>query len=131
MCGAFVVKLSRSVAVAASAVVVVAGFYFCGHNKTFQNIIIWNEKVDCADVMPVINSDVMQRLKDIDQSGAARYLGVKLPAFSRYEHSVGVYALLKKAGALKKEQVAGLLHDASHTVFSHVGDYIWAKKIDD
>ena len=127
----FVVKLSRSIVVAVSAFVIFVGFYFYSHSRTFQSIIVWNEKIDCADVMPVINSGVMQRLRDIDQSGAARYLGVKLPVFSRYEHSIGVYALLKKAGVSKKEQVAGLLHDASHTVFSHVGDYIWAKKIND
>ena len=100
-------------------------------NKDSRTITVWGEKTVCSDVMPVINSGVMQRLKKIDQAGAARYLGVKLPPFSRFEHSVGVYALLKKAGVSSREQVAGLLHDASHTVFSHVGDYIWAHNIND
>lgn len=102
-------------------------YYHLQH--TGEYVEIWDEKVECSDVMPVINSDVMQRLKHIDQSGGARYLASKLPAFSRYEHSVGVYAILKKAGVSKKEMVAGLLHDASHTVFSHVGDYIWSKDV--
>ena len=109
---------------------IATGIYFYSTNNA-QNLIVFGEKIDCKDLMPLINSKVMQRLKKIDQAGAARYLGVKLPAFSRYEHSVGVYAVLKKAGVSKKESVAGLLHDASHTVFSHVGDYIWAKKIND
>ena len=100
-------------------------------SKNSQTIAVWGEKIECSDVMPVINSGVMQRLKKIDQAGAARYFGVKLPPFSRFDHSVGVYALLKKAGVSDKEQVAGLLHDASHTVFSHVGDYIWARNIND
>ncbi len=92
---------------------------------------IWGEKIDCRDFEPIVNSYVMKRLKQVDQSGPARYLGPTLPAFSRYEHSLGVFAILKKAGSSKKELAAGLLHDASHTVFSHVGDYIWAKNIND
>ena len=89
----------------------------------------YGQKIDCSDVVSVINSDVMQRLKYIDQSGGARYFGAKLPPFSRYEHSIGVYAVLKKAKVSKNELVAGLLHDASHTVFSHVGDYIWTDDV--
>jgi HD superfamily phosphohydrolase len=73
----------------------------------------------------------MTRLMKIDQSGPPRYFGPKLPAFSRYEHSVEVWALLKRFGAPKKEQIIGLLHDAPHTVFSHAGDYIFAKNMND
>ena len=32
--------------------------------------------------------------------------------------------LLKKLGATTKEQVAGLLHDVSHTAFSHIVDWV-------
>lgn len=110
--------------------VIAYGIYYHLHH-TGEYVEVWDEKVDCSDVMPVINSDVMQRLKYIDQSGGARYFSPKLPAFSRYEHSIGVYAILKKAKVSKKELVAGLLHDASHTVFSHVGDYIWSKNVND
>ena len=99
----------------------------CKDNKNY--VEFFGQKIDCSDVILVINSDVMQRLKHIDQSGGARYFGVKLPPFSRYEHSIGVYAVLKKANISKDELVAGLLHDASHTVFSHVGDYIWTDDV--
>lgn len=92
---------------------------------------IWNEKFDYHGFEPFVNSAVMRRLKNIDQSGPAHYLGPTLPPFSRYVHSLAVFALLKKAKVSKKELIAGLLHDASHTVFSHVGDYIWAKNIND
>ena len=90
----------------------------------------WGEQVELSDdLKTMINLPIMQRLKDVDQSGPARFFGPKLPKFSRYNHSLGVFAILKKNNASKKEQVAGIFHDASHTVFSHVGDYIFAKNI--
>jgi HD superfamily phosphohydrolase len=107
------------------------GTYLYRHSdQTIETI--WGESYDCgADLAAIVNTNVMQRLKGIDQSGPPRYVGPQLPAFSRFDHSIGVWALLKKAGASFKEQVTGLLHDSSHTVFSHVGDYIFAKDIND
>ena len=71
-------------------------------------------------MLELINSDVVQRLKKIDQYGL-----FKDKSFSRYDHSIGVLALLKKFGASREEKITGLLHDASHTVFSHVGDKVF------
>ncbi len=76
----------------------------------------------------LIASPAMQRLKGIDQSGITRYFH-NLPAFSRYDHSLGVYMLLRRYGASLDECVAGLLHDASHTVFSHVGDFVFGQGV--
>jgi len=57
-------------------------------------------------------------------------IGVTNPT-TRFDHSVGVMLLIRKLGAgsspasaLLKEQVAALLHDVSHTAFSHVIDYV-------
>lgn len=72
----------------------------------------------------LLESKAMKRLKHIDQSGPLTYFGMT-PPFSRYDHCVGVWALLQKAGVPEKEQVAGLLHDASHTAFSHVADHLF------
>jgi HD superfamily phosphohydrolase len=47
---------------------------------------------------------------------------------SRYEHSIGVWYLLKRYGASIQTQIAGLLHDVSHTAFSHVIDHIFDTK---
>lgn len=86
---------------------------------------IWGkEEIDNPLLEEIINSPTMQRLKKIDQSGPIVYFGLA-PEFTRYDHSIGVLSLLKKANCPLKEQVAGLLHDASHTAFSHLGDIIF------
>ena len=71
----------------------------------------------------LINCKSMQRLKNISQMGMPdKYYHKK--GFSRFEHSVGVMLLLRKLGASLEEQIAGLLHDVSHTAFSHVIDWV-------
>ncbi len=74
-------------------------------------------------ILELINCPTMQRLKKIDQSGyfTPFYPGTEQ---SRFEHSVGVYLLLKIYGAPIEEQIAGLIHDASHAAFSHCVDYV-------
>lgn len=74
-------------------------------------------------LIELINSQPIQRLKDISQFGIPdMYYHIK--NFSRYEHSVGVMLLLKKLRASEEEQIAGLLHDVSHTAFSHTIDWV-------
>lgn len=74
-------------------------------------------------ILDLINSSTLQRLKEIDQAG---YFEPYFPgtAHSRFEHSVGVYLLLKKYDAPIEEQTAGLIHDVSHSAFSHCIDYV-------
>ncbi len=74
-----------------------------------------------------MNSPMMQRLKKIDQHGIAYYF-TDLKSFTRYDHSIGVYLLVKAAKAPYTEQIAALLHDASHTAFSHTGDFLFEDK---
>ena len=74
-------------------------------------------------ILELLESKPMVRLKGISQFGVPdKYYFRK--GFSRYEHSVGVMLLLKKLGASTEEQVAGLLHDVSHTAFSHIVDWV-------
>lgn len=73
-------------------------------------------------LIELINSKPVQRLKKIDQMGPPF---LDFPTYSRYEHSVGVMLLLRKLDADIKEQIAGLLHDVSHTAFSHTADWVF------
>jgi HD superfamily phosphohydrolase len=73
-------------------------------------------------ILDIINSPALQRLKDIDQAGFNEPFHPNTK-HTRFEHSIGVYYLLHKFGASKEEQIAGLIHDVSHAVFSHCIDY--------
>ncbi|HEX2579338.1 MAG TPA: HD domain-containing protein [Rhabdochlamydiaceae bacterium] len=70
----------------------------------------------------------MQRLKQVHQYGVAYYTQTHPEEYTRFDHSLGVFAILRIKGASLEEQIAGLLHDVSHTAFSHVGDWIYAKE---
>ncbi|PWJ45023.1 HD domain-containing protein [Sediminitomix flava] len=71
----------------------------------------------------IINTDIFQRLKRIHQSGAYFLVNPKANR-TRFEHSIGVMLLIRKLGGSLEEQVAGLIHDISHTAFSHLIDYV-------
>lgn len=75
-------------------------------------------------ILELIQSPTLQRLKGIDQ---AWYFSPHFPGsqHTRFEHSIGVYLLLKKHGTSLEEQIAGLLHDVSHGTFSHCLDYVF------
>ncbi|MFH0890039.1 MAG: HD domain-containing protein [Candidatus Aenigmatarchaeota archaeon] len=74
-------------------------------------------------LLELLESGPVQRLKNIAQYGVPdEYYMFK--NYSRYEHSVGVMLLVRRLGASVEEEVAGLLHDVSHTAFSHVVDWV-------
>lgn len=75
-------------------------------------------------IVELLESPAMQRLKGVYQYGVLKYL-THTESYTRWDHSVGVFALLRLNGASLEEQVAGLLHDVSHTAFSHFGDYFF------
>lgn len=74
----------------------------------------------------LIDSYEVQRLKGVSQRGypaSTQMVSKNPPHYTRYEHSIGCMLLLRKMGAGIEEQIAGLLHDTSHTAFSHVADW--------
>jgi uncharacterized protein len=74
----------------------------------------------------LLASAAVTRLRGIYQGGISGLLRIA-PDFSRYDHSVGVCVLLRRLGAPLAEQIAGLLHDVSHTAFSHVADFVFER----
>ena len=81
------------------------------------------QEIDEPIILELLASPFLERLKGVDQYGhfEAFFSGT---ASSRYDHSLGVFFLLRRYGASLAEQVSGLVHDVSHTVFSHCIDYL-------
>jgi len=95
----------------------------------YKDRIYGEVEISESVVLELLASPTLQRLKGVDQYGyLPGYTIVPAGGFpggpvSRFEHSVGVFLLLRKYGASLPEQIAGLLHDVSHAVFSHSIDY--------
>ena len=79
-------------------------------------------RIDDPLAQDIVATAAFQRLRGVDQAG---YEQAFLPEYvhSRYEHSVGAYLLLDRYGADREEKIAGLIHDLSHTAFSHCTEY--------
>jgi len=75
-------------------------------------------------LIKLIQSNAMQRLQGILQHGITGMIGI-CSMSTRFEHSVGVMRLVQKMGGSLKEQIAALVHDVSHTAFSHVIDHVF------
>ncbi len=78
-------------------------------------------------LLETIMASPVQRLKGINQYGTWQFILPRMRT-TRFEHSLGVCYLLKRLGAGIEEQMAGLLHDISHTAFSHVVDYLYRQE---
>jgi len=83
--------------------------------------------IDDPDILALIRCRTFQRLKGIRQAGPSAF-AFPFKTVTRYEHSLGVFLLLRTLGADLREQVAGLLHDISHTAFSHAVDFLFASE---
>ncbi len=82
-------------------------------------------KIEDPGVLALANGPTFRRLTGIRQAGPSA-LAFPFKTVTRSEHSLGVYVLLEKLGADQRERVAGLLHDISHTAFSHAVDFVFA-----
>jgi len=91
----------------------------------YQDKIYGKIIIEDPVVLKLVECPSMQRLKKISQHGHFEPFFPNTE-FSRFEHSIGVFILLKRFNAPLLEQISGLLHDVSHTAFSHVADYIFS-----
>lgn len=94
------------------------------------NDLVYGEFTVEAVLEELINTKAIQRLKHIHQGGASYLVNPKWNV-TRYEHSVGTMLFVKLMGGSIEEQIAGLLHDISHTAFSHVVDFALDNKEED
>lgn len=81
-------------------------------------------EIDEPVLAHLLQTRAVQRLKGVLQHGITALIGITYPT-TRYDHSVGVMALVRRLGGSLDEQIAALLHDVSHTAFSHVVDYVF------
>lgn len=74
------------------------------------------------------NCKTFNRLAQVHQAGACYAVRPEFWNITRKEHSIGVMLLIRRLGGSIEEQLAGLLHDISHTAFSHVIDLVVKSK---
>lgn len=87
------------------------------HDKLYGTIEITDPLIQ-----QIINLPIFQRLKHINQYGGVNFVYTDKYQTTRFEHSIGVWYVLKKLDAELEIQIAGLLHDVGHTAFSHLLD---------
>jgi HD superfamily phosphohydrolase len=95
--------------------------------------VFWEIDITEPVILALINSSSIQRLKWIDM---AWYFEQYFPwtKYSRFDHSIGVYHVLNIYWAPIEEQIAWLIHDVSHSAFSHCADYVlsgWSEHLHD
>ena len=78
----------------------------------------------------LVQTPAFQRLKRIHQGGVYILVDPEIQQ-TRYEHSLGVMRLTQLLGGDLENQIAGLLHDISHTAFSHLVDYVLENEEED
>lgn len=84
---------------------------------------IYGEHEFSGVIEEIIQTNIFRRLKKIHQGGSIFLVNPQIN-HTRFEHSIGVMLIIKKLGGSIEEQIAGLLHDISHTAFSHLIDYV-------
>jgi hypothetical protein len=85
-------------------------------------------------LIDLLKSEPLQRLKGIHQYGPGHYVKKNLlykgkiqQDYTRWEHSICIFTLARRMQLPLEMQIAALLHDLSHTAFSHVGDFVFGK----
>ena len=80
--------------------------------------------IDEPVILALLKTAALQRIAGVLQHGITGLIGIT-DQTTRLDHSIGAMILVKRAGASVEEQAAALLHDVSHTAFSHVIDYVF------
>src|SRR5512141_2948426 len=89
----------------------------------YSDSIYGEIEIDESVLLDLVSTQALQRLRGVLQHGITALIGIT-PPVTRFDHSVGVLLLVRRLGGSLAEQIAALLHDVSHTAFSHVIDYV-------
>jgi HD superfamily phosphohydrolase len=90
----------------------------------YNDMVYGTVQIEQPVLLDLMQSQAMRRLHGVLQHGISGLIGVTTP-ITRFQHSVGVMLLVQQMGGNLEEQIAALLHDVSHTAFSHVVDYVF------
>lgn len=90
----------------------------------YQDAVYGSVEIGESVLAALCATRVMRRLHGVLQHGISGLVGVTNP-ITRFEHSVGAMLLVRHLGGSLEEQIAALVHDVSHTAFSHVIDYVF------
>jgi uncharacterized protein len=88
----------------------------------FEDRIYGSIQIDDPTIQAIVASQPFQRLRGVNQYGGVNLIYTDRFQISRFEHSLGVWWVLRSLGVDLETQVAGLLHDVGHTAFSHMVD---------
>lgn len=89
----------------------------------YEDSIYGTFEIEEPVIEALVNTAVLQRLKGVLQHGITGLLGIT-DQTTRFDHSLGAMLVVRQLGGSLAEQIAALLHDVSHTAFSHVIDYV-------
>ncbi len=89
----------------------------------YHDTIYGEVAIDEPVILALLETAVLTRLKGILQHGITGLIGLT-DQTTRFDHSVGAMLIVHRLGGSVEEQIAALLHDVSHTAFSHVIDYV-------
>lgn len=90
----------------------------------YKDNVYGSVDIDEPLIETLMHTPAVKRLQGVLQHGITGLIGITTP-ITRFDHSVGAMLLVRRLGGSLQEQVAALLHDVSHTAFSHVIDYVF------
>lgn len=91
--------------------------------RVIDDVIYGPTEITEQVLLDLLDSKTVTRTRRISQLGLPQQYHY-LKTFSRESHNIGAMILVRKLDGSLDEQIASLLHDTSHTAFSHMIDWI-------
>jgi uncharacterized protein len=91
---------------------------------TYEDSLYGPVQIEEPVLLELMQTAAVQRLRGVLQHGISGLIGITSPV-TRFDHSMGAMLLVRRLNGSVAEQIAALLHDVSHTAFSHVIDYVF------